>query len=108
LALKILFYLQCQANKFCPFKKILLTKKKKILILSHKLFIGASPSGKAAVFGTAIRRFESSRPSVFYFAVLYNNNTILYNYNSRIKKKKKILALKNLRVDARVVKGGGL
>ena len=24
---------------------------------------GASPSGKAAVFGTAIRRFESSRPS---------------------------------------------
>ena len=23
--------------------------------------IGASPSGKAAVFGTAIRRFESSR-----------------------------------------------
>ena len=25
--------------------------------------IGASPSGKAAVFGTAIRRFESSRPS---------------------------------------------
>jgi hypothetical protein len=27
------------------------------------LFIGASPSGKAAVFGTAIRWFESSRPS---------------------------------------------
>ncbi len=26
---------------------------------------GASPSGKAAVFGTAIRRFESSRPSQF-------------------------------------------
>ena len=25
--------------------------------------VGASPSGKAAVFGTAIRRFESSRPS---------------------------------------------
>ena len=24
---------------------------------------GASPSGKAAVFGTAIRRFESFRPS---------------------------------------------
>ena len=26
---------------------------------------GASPSGKAAVFGTAMRRFESSRPSQF-------------------------------------------
>lgn len=29
--------------------------------------IGASPSGKAAVFGTAIPRFESWRPSQFWF-----------------------------------------
>ena len=28
-------------------------------------FFGASPSGKAAVFGTAMRWFESSRPSQF-------------------------------------------
>ena len=28
----------------------------------YKYCNGASPSGKAAVFGTAIRRFESSRP----------------------------------------------
>ncbi len=27
--------------------------------------VGASPSGKAPVFGTGIRRFESSRPSQF-------------------------------------------
>ena len=26
---------------------------------------GASPSGKAAVFGTAIRRFESFRPNFY-------------------------------------------
>jgi hypothetical protein len=31
--------------------------------LSPRFWIGASPSGKAAVFGTAIRWFESSRPS---------------------------------------------
>jgi hypothetical protein len=30
---------------------------------------GASPSGKAAVFGTAIRGFESSRPSQYYSLV---------------------------------------
>ena len=45
-----------------------LTKKKKTSIIENKLFsfkrLGASPSGKAAVFGTAIRRFESFRPSI--------------------------------------------
>lgn len=30
-----------------------------------KKYIGTSPSGKASVFGTDIRRFESSRPSHF-------------------------------------------
>ncbi len=30
------------------------------------LNVGASPSGKAPVFGTGIRRFESSRPSQFF------------------------------------------
>jgi hypothetical protein len=33
-----------------------------ILYIYKINFIGASPSGKAAVFGTAIRRFESFRP----------------------------------------------
>ncbi len=30
---------------------------------SFRAVVGASPSGKAAVFGTAIRRFDPSRPS---------------------------------------------
>src|SRR4029453_19031041 len=34
---------------------------------SRKLFVdGASSSGKTQVFGTCIRRFESSRPSLLY------------------------------------------
>ncbi len=28
--------------------------------------VGVSPSGKAAVFGTAIRRFESFHPNMYY------------------------------------------
>ena len=34
--------------------------------------IGASPSGKAAAFGAAIRRFESFRPSSFVLSVSVN------------------------------------
>ena len=33
-------------------------------VLSSRLNIGRSPSGKAAGFGPAIRRFESFRPSL--------------------------------------------
>jgi hypothetical protein len=32
---------------------------------SQKIRIGASPSGKAPLFGSGIRRFESFRPSQF-------------------------------------------
>lgn len=39
----------------------LVTKYKRYLILS--VINGAWPSGKAAAFGAAIRRFESCRPS---------------------------------------------
>ena len=49
-----------------------LTKQTKIdNIILHICIFGASPSGKAAVFGTAIRRFESSRPRL--------KNKVLYN-----------------------------
>ena len=36
-------------------------------IKSRKKVAGVSPSGKARVFGTRMRRFESYRPSHFYF-----------------------------------------
>lgn len=54
----------------------------------HKIIkddIGASPSGKAAGFGPAIRRFESFRPSqlrpervffVLFYMIRQNLNTI--------------------------------
>ena len=42
------------------FKKACMGDKKTVYFLYS---FGASPSGKAAVFGTAIRGFESSRPS---------------------------------------------
>ncbi len=34
-------------------------------------FIGAWPSGKAAAFDAEERRFESYRPSQYYFSVYY-------------------------------------
>jgi len=38
---------------------------------SYRSFNGASPSGKATVFDTVMRWFESSRPSHFYWPFLY-------------------------------------
>src|SRR5690349_19071020 len=44
-----------------PRKTVLPAAFEPIMYTPH--FVGASPSGKAAVFGTAIPRFESWRPS---------------------------------------------
>ena len=41
------------------------------------VFNGVSPSGKAAVFGTAIRRFESFHPSYFLEDFTFSENLII-------------------------------
>ena len=63
--------LQGFRNRFTTsLKNISMLIDTRMLILSMLFCIGASPSGKASVFGVDMRRFESYRPNVSLFSLV--------------------------------------